>query len=89
MEDWAKLVSRNPQEEEIIMNNAVQFIWQEGMQQGIQEGIQKGRQEGMQGKAWEIAKNLLYDLHLDMSAVSQATGLSQSEITKLQQETQN
>ena len=93
MEDWAKLVSRNPQEEEIIMNNTVQFIRQqsiqEGMQQGMQLGRQEGMQEGMQGKAWEIAKNLLYDLHLDMSAVSKATGLSQSEIIKLQQETQN
>ena len=42
MEDWAKLVSRNPQEEEIIMNNAVQFIRQQSIQEGMQQGIQKG-----------------------------------------------
>ena len=40
----------------------------------------------MQGKAWEIAKNLLYKLHLDTKAISEATGLSQAELTKLQEE---
>ena len=57
---------------------------QRGMQQGRQEGMQQGRQEGMQQEKLHIAKNMLYQLHLDMTAVSKATGLSKAEIIKLQ-----
>ena len=46
---------------------------------------QEGRQEGAHTKAWEIAKHLLSNLHLDMQAVAQATGLSQEELKNLQE----
>ena len=52
----------------------------------MQLGRQEGRQEGMQGKAWEIAKNMLYKLRLDTKAISEATGLSQAELIQLQKE---
>ena len=73
-----------PQEKTVIMNSTAQAIKQEG----IQEGMQQGRQEGMHTKSLEIAKNMLYELHLDTKAVSKATGLSQAELMKLQAEGQ-
>ena len=57
---------------------------QQGIQEGMQQGMQQGRQEGMQQEKLHIAKNMLYQLHLDMTAVSKATGLSKAEIIKLQ-----
>ena len=65
----------------------------EGMQQGrregetigIQKGMQQGRQEGIQKGRQEIARNMLSNMHLDMQIVSQATGLSQVELMKLQE----
>ena len=59
---------------------------QQGMQQGMRQGVQQGIQEGMQQEKLHIAKNMLYQLHLDMTAVSKATGLSIAEITKLQKD---
>ena len=60
----------------------IQLGMQQGMQQGRQEGIQQGMQQGIE----YIAKNMLYKLHWDMKAVSEATGLGQAELAKLQKE---
>jgi predicted transposase/invertase (TIGR01784 family) len=54
-------------------------------QQGIQQGRQEGRQEGMQAEKLHIAKNLLSNFHLDMKVVSEATGLSEQELMRLQE----
>ena len=62
---------------------------QRGRQEGIQEGMQQGMRQGMQKRNWEIAKNMLYKLHLDEKVVSKATGLSKTEIAKLQKEAKN
>ena len=43
---------------------------------------QEGRQEGM----LHVAKNMLSKLHLDIKAVKEATGLSEEELRKLQEE---
>ena len=43
-------------------------------------------QQGMQAKSVGIAKNMLSKLHLDMQTVAKATGLSEEELMKLQQE---
>ena len=51
-----------------------------------QEGRQEGMQQGMQQEKLSIAKHLLSTLHLDMQAVQEATGLSQEELMKLQEE---
>jgi DNA-binding Xre family transcriptional regulator len=40
----------------------------------------------MQAKSIEIAKNMLSKLHLDMQTVAEATGLSEEELIKLQEE---
>ena len=41
----------------------------------------------MQVRNWEITKNMFYKLHLDAKAISEATGLSQAELIRLQEET--
>ncbi len=76
--DLVTLVSSNPQEKEEIMTSIAQAIRQEGMQQGMQQG--------MHTKSLEIAKNMLSKLHLDIKAVKEATGLSEEELMKLQEE---
>jgi hypothetical protein len=43
-------------------------------------------QQGMQQEKMSIAKNLLFNLHLDMQAVAQATGLSHEVLMRLQEE---
>ena len=86
IKDVVKLISRNPQETIDIMISITQAIGQEYEQRGRQEGIQEGMQQGMQKRNWEIAKNMLYKLRLDREIVAKATGLSKTEITKLQKE---
>jgi predicted XRE-type DNA-binding protein len=74
--DLANLVSSNSQEKEDIMTSIAQAIRQEGMQQGMQQ------------EKLHIAKNMLSKLHLDIKAVKEATGLSEEELIKLQEEAQ-
>ena len=59
---------------------------QKGIQQGMQKGMQQGMQKGMQTKSLEIAKNMLFNLHLDIDVVQKATGLSSEALRKLQAE---
>jgi predicted transposase/invertase (TIGR01784 family) len=79
------IIAIAPHKKEYIMT-AAQQLRQEGIREGRQEGIQKGRQEGMYTKTLDIAKNMLSTLHLDMKTVSEATGLSEQELIKLQEE---
>ena len=58
---------------------AAQQLEQRGMQQGMLQGVL----QGIQAKSVEIAKNMLYKLHLDMQTVAQATGLSEEELKEL------
>ena len=47
---------------------------------------QEYEKKGMQQEKLHIAKNLLSKLHLDIKAVKEATGLSEEELMKLQEE---
>lgn len=47
-------------------------------------GKQLGKQEGRQTKAVEIARNMLFKLHLGIDVVQKATGLSREELNNLQ-----
>ncbi len=71
-----------PNKKETIMT-AAQQLHQQGIQQGMQQGMQKGMEEGMQTRTLDIAKNMLYKLHLGTDLVHQATGLSHEEIAQL------
>src|SRR5699024_3642503 len=55
---------------------------------GRREGIQRGRQEGVQKENLEIAKNLLKE-GTEIALVIKATGLSKSEVAKLNEEVNN
>jgi predicted transposase/invertase (TIGR01784 family) len=58
----------------------------EDIMTAAQQLEQRGMQQGMQQEKLHIAKNMLSKLHLDMQTVAQATGLSEEELMKLQQE---
>lgn len=55
----------------------------EGMKEGKKQGLQQGLQQGSHEKAIETAKNLLALGLGTTEQIAQATGLSQSEISKL------
>ena len=63
---------------------AAQQRRKEGIQLGIVKGMKEGRQEGMQTRNWEIAKNMLLQLHLGMDVVQKATGLASEARKQLQ-----
>ena len=56
----------------------------EGIQQGRAEGMEKGRAEGRQEEQRAVALNILRK-NLDISFISEITGLSEEEIKKLQE----
>jgi len=57
-----------------------------GEEKGLKKGLKEGEQRGMEQEKLEIAKNMLFNLHLGLEVVQQATGLSQEELMKLQEE---
>ena len=61
-----------------IIEEARAEFEQKGLQQGIQKGIQKGRIEGKQ----EVVVNMLKK-QLDISVISEVTGMPKEEIEKL------
>ena len=71
---------------EYIKQKGVQEGWQkgqqEGWQKGQQEGWQKGQQEGWQKGQQELILKML-DKKLDLSVISEVTGLPMQEIKKL------
>jgi Putative transposase, YhgA-like len=78
LEDLITLTTSNEKEKEDIMVTIADAIGKEYMQQGMQQGMQQEKVS--------IAKNLLFNLHLDTQAVAQATGLSHEALMKLQVE---
>ena len=77
--------------EDYVREEGMEKGRQEGMQQGIQKGMQKGMQQGMQqgmqkGRQEEKRQVILNMLKkgLDISLISEVTGLSPEEIKKLQ-----
>ena len=77
------------QEIKRVMDNvaAEDYIKEHALKAGIEQGREEGRKEGMHVQRLEIAKNMLYNMHLDRKTVAQATGLSEEELIKLQEET--
>ncbi|WP_054824760.1 RpnC/YadD family protein [Vibrio owensii] len=53
-----------------------------GREQGLKQGRQQGRQEGSQETQLAIAKKMLL-AGSELTFISEVTGLSESEITKL------
>ena len=67
-----------PREEEKMMSQFAREIESKALQEGIQQGMQQGKQE----KAIEMAGALL-SKGMDISEVSEVSGLSEKEIRKL------
>ena len=76
----AALIEVVPHKKETIMT-AAQQLETRGEKRGMRQGIQ----QGIQQEKLHIAKNMLYKLHLDTTAVSKVTGLSQAELSKLRE----
>ena len=58
---------------------------EEGREEGLQEGLQQGHVEGQNEERILIATKML-QMKLPVQSISEATGLSAEEITKLQSE---
>jgi len=76
---------KDPTQRQVAMT-AAQYLKQQGRQEGMQQGMQQGIQQGMQQGMQTIARNMLAKMHLDIETVAQATGLSEQELIKLQEE---
>ena len=72
-DDFVKLMS-DEEEERLLKNSYIQ----EGFEQGIEQGIK----EGIEQQTIELTKNMLKK-DIDISKISEITGLSSDEITKL------
>ncbi|MEM7055390.1 MAG: hypothetical protein AAF392_00660, partial [Bacteroidota bacterium] len=53
-------------------------------EEGREEGRQEGREEGREEEKLGIAKNMLFNLQIDMNTVQKATGLSRAALEALQ-----
>ena len=80
-----------PYKEEKIMTAAQQLGREyekkglkEGKEKGLKEGKERGLKEGIQQEKWQIAKHMLYNMHLSLGVVSQATGLGKEELMLLE-----
>lgn len=74
-------------DEGIFMGLGERIEWKalrKGHRQGLQLGLQQGRQEGRQESLQEVAKRMLAS-GVELAFVSKITGLSQEELSRLQQ----
>ena len=74
-DDFVKLMS-DEEEERLLKNSYIQ----EGFEQGIEQGIK----EGIEQQTIELTKNMLKK-DIDISKISEITGLSTDEINNLKQ----
>ncbi|EOD5329871.1 Rpn family recombination-promoting nuclease/putative transposase [Vibrio parahaemolyticus] len=82
LEDLMRTLARQvPEHEERFMTVAEQ-LEARGREQGLKQGLQQGRQEGSQETQVAIAKKMLL-AGSELTFISEVTGLSESEITKL------
>jgi hypothetical protein len=71
LEKVVDLLITNQKEKEALMRSVAQ------------EYIDKGMQQGILVKAEEVAKNMIFKLHLDLDTVQQATGLTKEYLQKI------
>ncbi|MDF4921873.1 hypothetical protein P3607_22925 [Vibrio parahaemolyticus] len=86
LEDLMRTLAKQvPEHEERFMTVAEQLEArgrEQGLKQGLKQGRQQGRQEGSQETQLAIAKKMLL-AGSELTFISEVTGLSESEITKL------
>ena len=57
---------------------------EEGMKKGMEKGMKKGMEKGREEEKLAIAKNMLFQLGLDIDMVQKATGLARAALAQLQ-----
>jgi predicted transposase/invertase (TIGR01784 family) len=78
------IIKAAPDKQELIMTAAQQL-----REQGMQQGIQQGMQQGMETRNLEIAKNLLFKLHVDIDTVQKATELTRQDLEEILKQAEN
>ena len=61
---------------------------EEGLKEGKEEGIKEGREEGAKKNSFDIAKRML-EKGIDIETISELTGLTAEEISRLKEEMSN
>ena len=93
MEDIGKRIDKYNDDEDVIGLYHYKYVEEEVKQEqledakksGIKEGMSKGIKEGIEQEKLSTVKNLLKK-NIDISFISEVTGLSQKEIEKLKEE---
>ncbi len=91
LEKVLTLITNSKQETEKIMKSVAQQYVEQGVAQGVQigreEGVQIGRGEGVQIGRGEgvrqVARNMLFEFHLDLETVKRLTKLSQEDLNQI------
>ena len=63
---------------------ALHYKLEEAAQRGMKQGEQKGMEKGRAEEKLAIAKNMLFQLGLDIDTVQKATGLARAALAQLQ-----
>jgi predicted transposase/invertase (TIGR01784 family) len=66
----------------VTIDDVIESAREEGLEEGIKGGMEKGMEKGKAEGIRQVAKSLLAQ-GLSLETISQATGLSQKEISKL------
>ena len=80
-----KAIDENKREEQVDMCQALEELYNDGVQAGREAGMEVGRRAGKEAERLTIAKKLL-DI-LDVETIAEKVGLSVEEVLKLQRET--
>ncbi|MDO6994161.1 Rpn family recombination-promoting nuclease/putative transposase [Brachyspira innocens] len=67
---------------QIMLDEERKLVREEGIKEGIEQGIEKGKEEGIKETQISMAKNMK-NKNIDISLISELTGLSIEEIEKL------
>ena len=73
------------EDQELIQNTEKAMAYEDGISHGISQEISQGIEQGSQKKQIEIAKNMLAK-KMDISTVSELTGLDTNTLEKLSNE---
>ena len=68
--------------------NQIEYARETGREEGLKEGHKKGREEGREEERLKIAMNLIR-VGASCEIITQATGLSAEEVSRLKEELRN
>ena len=72
--------------------NQIEYAREEGREEGLKEGHKKGhaegREEGAKQNSFDIAKRML-EKGIDIETISELTGLTEEDVSRLKEELSN